>query len=164
MKKNTILIFFILAITISFSQTYPGTMLDILGGTFIMGNNNQPQMSNDQDPEHSVTIDDFIMGETEVSNTYYIISEDIGGAMFWEFSSDKFSHLLNVINYVFNQESFDNIIGDFNNDEIINVLDVIILVEHILSPATVELDGADINDDGNVDVIDIILLVNLILN
>jgi len=94
----------------------------------------------------------------------YILEEDIGGAMFWEFSSDKFSHLLNVVDYVFNQESFDNMIGDLNNDEIINVLDVVILVEHILSPAAVELDGADVNDDGNVNVIDVILLVDLILN
>ena len=48
-------------------------MIDIWGGTFIMGNNNQPPMSNDQDPEHSVTVDDFKMGKTEVSNGYYTI-------------------------------------------------------------------------------------------
>ena len=30
-------------------------------------------MSNDQDPEHSVTVDDFKMGETEVPNAYYVI-------------------------------------------------------------------------------------------
>ena len=84
--------------------------------------------------------------------------------MFWEFSSDKFSHLLDVVDYVFNQESSDNIIGDLNNDENINVLDVVILVEHILSPEAIELDDTDINDDGNVNVIDVVLLVNLILN
>ena len=72
MKKIITLISFILAITISFCQTYPGAMIDIPGGTFIMGNNNQPPMSNDQDPEHSVTVDDFIMGETEVPNAYYV--------------------------------------------------------------------------------------------
>ena len=71
-KKISILILFILALTISFCQTYPGNMIDIPGGTFIMGNDNQPPISNDQDPEHSVTVDDFIMGETEVSNTYYV--------------------------------------------------------------------------------------------
>tara|TARA_B100001750_G_scaffold242787_1_gene256805 strand:- start:268 stop:1329 length:1062 start_codon:yes stop_codon:yes gene_type:complete len=48
-------------------------MIDITGGTFIMGNNNQPPMSNDQDPEHPVTVDDFKMGETEVSNLYYVV-------------------------------------------------------------------------------------------
>jgi len=94
----------------------------------------------------------------------YILSEDIGGVMFWEFSSDKFSHLLNVVEYVFNQEFSNNMIGDLNNDETINILDVVILVEYILSPAAIELDGADINDDGNVNVIDVVLLVDLILN
>ena len=73
-RKRTIpLILFISLVTISFSQTYPGTMVDVSGGTFIMGNNNQPPMSNDQDPEHSVTVDDFKMGDTEVSNSYYVV-------------------------------------------------------------------------------------------
>ena len=102
--------------------------------------------------------------ESIAEKASYIIAEDIGGAMFWEFSSDKFSNLLNAVNYVFNQEFTHNIIGDLNNDEIINVLDVVILVEHILSPEAVELDNADINDDGNVNVIDIVLLIDLILN
>ena len=72
MKKTITLILFVLLVTISFSQTYPGTIIDVSGGSFIMGNNNQPPMSNDQDPEHSVTIDGFKIGETEVSNAYYI--------------------------------------------------------------------------------------------
>ena len=38
-----------------------------------MGNNNPPFMFDDQDPEHLVGIDDFEMGETEVSNAYYVI-------------------------------------------------------------------------------------------
>ena len=66
-----IVVFF--SITTSFCQTYPGTMINISGGTFTMGNNNPPQMFDDQDPEHLVTIDDFTMGETEVSNAYYVI-------------------------------------------------------------------------------------------
>jgi len=61
------------------------------------------------------------------------------------------------------EEYFEEL-GDFNFDGNINVIDVIILVNHILSPATVELDGADINDDGNVNVVDVVLLVGLILN
>ena len=54
----TIILFF-LSTTISFCQTYPGTMLSISGGSFTMGNNNPPPMFNDQDPEHLVEIDDF---------------------------------------------------------------------------------------------------------
>ena len=67
------LIVVFLSITTSFCQTYPGTMINIPGGTFTMGNNNPPPLFDDQDPEHLVTIDDFTMGETEVSNAYYVI-------------------------------------------------------------------------------------------
>jgi len=76
MKKfqlTLVLIVVFFSITASFCQTYPGTMIDIPAGTFIMGNNNQPPMFNDQDPEHDVTVDDFKMGETEVPNAYYVI-------------------------------------------------------------------------------------------
>lgn len=55
-------------------------------------------------------------------------------------------------------------LGDLNDDSNINVLDIIILVNHILSPATIELDGSDINDDGEVNILDIVHLVNIILN
>lgn len=54
--------------------------------------------------------------------------------------------------------------GDLNDDSNINVLDIIILVNHILNPATIELDGSDINDDGEVNILDIVHLVNIILN
>ena len=65
---------------------------------------------------------------------------------------------------VFFSLSINDIIGDLNNDEIINILDIVILVEYILSPTTVELDGADINSDGDVNILDVIQLVNIILN
>jgi glucose/arabinose dehydrogenase len=54
--------------------------------------------------------------------------------------------------------------GDLNDDSTINVLDIIILVNHILNPATIELDGSDINDDGEVNILDIVHLVSIILN
>jgi len=61
--------------------------------------------------------------------------------------------------------SFNDVpyIGDLNDDGNIDVLDVIILVNHILSPATVELEGADINNDGQVNILDVVQLVNIIL-
>ena len=72
MMKNKLFFLFQLFCFV-FGQTYPGTLINITGGNFIMGNNNQSPMFNDQDPEHSVTVDDFIMGETEVTNAYYVI-------------------------------------------------------------------------------------------
>jgi len=70
---SIISLIFFFSISLSIGQTYPGTMISIIGGTFIMGNNNPPPMFNDQDPEHSVTIEDFQMGETEVTNADYVV-------------------------------------------------------------------------------------------
>ena len=60
---------------IGFGQNLPSSvvMIDIPGGIFTMGNNSSPPMFDDQDPEHEVTIDDFKMSETEISNAQYLI-------------------------------------------------------------------------------------------
>ena len=50
---------------------------------------------------------------------------------------------------------------DLNGDGILNVLDVVVLVNLVL---TVDCpDGADINNDGVCNVLDVVILVNLIL-
>ena len=53
--------------------------------------------------------------------------------------------------------------GDLNGDENVDILDVIMLVNYILSDDTSELDGADINNDGEVNILDVVHLVNIIL-
>ena len=55
-----------------------------------------------------------------------------------------------------------DLIADFNYDGIQNILDIVILVEYILSGTSI--DSADINGDGLVNIIDLIQLVNIILN
>ena len=55
------------------------------------------------------------------------------------------------------------ILGDLNNDGNLNILDVVILSNLILSGDYSNLAG-DINQDGNQDILDIVSLVNLILN
>ena len=69
----------------------------------------------------------------------------------------------NYIRNIISEHYPDQILlGDINQDGIINVLDVIQVVNLILS---VEYnDIADINLDGNVDVLDIVSIVNIILN
>ncbi len=57
----------------------------------------------------------------------------------------------------------NNVIGDINNDDIINVLDVVIVVNMVLSNSEY-IESADLNNDSVVNVLDIVLLVNLILN
>ena len=58
--------------------------------------------------------------------------------------------------------------GDANLDNAINILDVIYLVNSILSsysePSVFDLYKIDIDKDGSIDVTDIIQLVNIILD
>ena len=53
------------------------------------------------------------------------------------------------------------LIGDINNDSVINVIDVVLLVNIILDNEW-NISG-DINSDGTINVIDVVMLVNIIL-
>ena len=55
--------------------------------------------------------------------------------------------------------------GDLNFDGIINVIDVVTLVNGILSGSFTDeqIETADLNSDGLINVIDIVSLVNIIL-
>jgi len=56
----------------------------------------------------------------------------------------------------------DNMLGDLNFDEIINIQDIVLLVSMVLSN---EYNGlADMNSDEIINIQDIILLINIILS
>ena len=55
--------------------------------------------------------------------------------------------------------------GDLNEDYTLNVLDVVIMMEHILNFSSLEdTTYADLNNDATVNVLDVIILVNIILD
>ena len=54
------------------------------------------------------------------------------------------------------------VLGDVNNDTIVNVQDIILLVNLILNGSSDS--SGDVNSDGIVNVLDVIQIVNLILN
>ena len=54
--------------------------------------------------------------------------------------------------------------GDINGDGNVDILDVVMLVNHILSPDTSELEGADINNDDDINILDVVALINYILD
>ena len=64
--------------------------------------------------------------------------------------------------YLTNIECTSSLLGDLNEDLAINVQDVILTVNLILSNEHNSV--ADLNSDGNTDVIDVILLVGIIIN
>ena len=58
------------------------------------------------------------------------------------------------------------LLGDINNDGIINVLDVVVLVNIILEntiPTEYQLIVSDINSDEDINILDVVTLVNIIL-
>ena len=64
-------------------------------------------------------------------------------------------------------DSTNGILGDINQDSIINVLDIISLINFVLgldSPTSDEMMLSDLNQDSIINVLDIVSLVNLILN
>ena len=52
--------------------------------------------------------------------------------------------------------------GDINNDGLINILDVVNVVNDILS--SIHNEYADLNFDGIINILDIIHLVNIVLD
>ncbi len=65
-----------------------------------------------------------------------------------------------VLKYPYNY--LDVLLGDINNDSMLDILDIVITVNFILSNEYNEL--ADLNSDGNMDILDVVQLVNIILN
>ena len=63
---------------------------------------------------------------------------------------------------VWQDQSCLSIIGDLNNDTLINIQDIILMIDIILNNGYDFL--ADINEDNIINVQDVILLVNMILN
>ena len=57
-----------------------------------------------------------------------------------------------------------NNLGDVNNDNSINVLDVVTLVGMILGSNEPDYSTADLNSDGELNVLDVVMIVNIILD
>ena len=68
--------------------------------------------------------------------------------------------VIDLINNIPNNE----ILGDINGDQSIDILDVVILVNEILDPSGEPISNADLNSDGSINILDVVTLVNMILN
>ena len=55
----------------------------------------------------------------------------------------------------------DFVLGDINEDGILNVLDIVLIISMILSNEYSVV--ADVNEDGSVDVLDVVLMVNILV-
>mgnify|MGYP003134321210 CR=1 FL=1 len=59
-------------------------------------------------------------------------------------------------------------LGDWNQDQVVNVLDVVGLVNYIVEnesiPTELSLVAGDVNQDGHINVLDVVLIVNFVIN
>jgi len=56
------------------------------------------------------------------------------------------------------------LLGDANNDGLLNILDVIVIVNMVLGEIEGDLSVADLNGDGLINILDITILLSIILN
>ena len=102
----------------------------------------------------------------DLSSTKFIHYKVSGGGHEW-FGSNWGFNTNSVLIEFFNQYQLSDFInnqllGDLNEDGVINIQDVILIVNLILNNQF-DING-DINNDGNIDVIDVVQIVNIILN
>ena len=55
------------------------------------------------------------------------------------------------------------LLGDVNNDDILDILDIVLMVNYILNAEAIFNQIADMNGDGIIDILDIVNMVNIIL-
>ena len=69
---------------------------------------------------------------------------------------------LNLLQIIFDDST--GILGDVNQDGVVNVSDVVAIVNYIISDDELnDIVGADLNQDGIVNVSDVISIVNQII-
>ena len=64
------------------------------------------------------------------------------------------------------EDNYQDSIGDLNNDNIINVLDIIIVVDFILenqNPTDLEFLLSDMNYDSLIDVLDVLIMIQNVI-
>ena len=69
-----------------------------------------------------------------------------------------------ILNTILNENVWANngLLGDLNNDQILNILDIVQLVNIVLLN-NYDSNG-DLNNDGFINILDIVQLINIILN
>ena len=148
---------------------------DLGAGIYLSDNNLKLTISNGSGYEQLYS---YAMGDTEgwfddvlyeeiiiapYSSTDLIFDANYNSDMTsFYFDIEPVFHNYDNKNYIFNVYR-NQILGDVNNDETLNVLDVVILVNVILGNSE-ESSNADVNLDGTINILDVVTLINLILS
>ena len=94
-----------------------------------------------------------------------IFEIDENGLLVWEYYYTDGGFIPRAMKY--GMDYFSNsLIGDINQDSVIDVLDIIYVVNFIMGTTTPTLEQestSDINQDGAIDVLDVLLIINIII-
>ena len=106
-------------------------------------------------------------GNTLITQTHTskIIEVNMDGNIVWEYQYESefgSSWIARAQKYSLDY-LMDLTLGDLNGDGILNILDIVILVNLILSGDDSNPAG-DLNQDGDYNILDIVLLINIILD
>ena len=100
---------------------------------------------------------------TEATDAY-IFEINPSGNIVWDYDYPSNTAMIpRAQKYAYDYFNSVTMMGDLNQDGLVNILDVIICINIVLGSAE-EIDSADLNNDGIINILDIVTLVNLILN
>ena len=94
-----------------------------------------------------------------------IFEIDTEGTLVWEYYYTDGGFIPRAMKYGINYFS-DNIMGDINQDSVVDILDIIYMINFIIGTTTPTLEQelvSDINEDGSIDVLDILQIINIII-
>ena len=102
-----------------------------------------------------------IIGLNGTDQTYWTVEyiPEIHTARFGTYGRGIWDFIVN--------DNVDMLLGDLNQDSIINIQDVILLINISLTelePSDYQQLAGDLNEDGRIDILDIISCINIILN
>ena len=75
---------------------------------------------------------------------------------YYQILDDSFNFL-----YQFLDIDSNELLGDINNDQIVNILDIIVIVDYVINNEYISI--ADVNADNTLNILDIILIINIII-
>ena len=96
------------------------------------------------------------------ANSGYIFEVTYDGEIVWQYNQSGNSQIPRAQKYGYDYFDSISLLGDLNDDGIINILDIISTVNIVLGTDEYN-SNADMNQDGTVNVLDIVTLVNIIL-
>ena len=82
-----------------------------------------------------------------------------------EVAAGKWAVTVDMVNNTFNIKKA-GMIGDVNSDNTVNITDVTILINAVMSEnfSTINFDNSDMNGDGNINITDVTMLINAVMS